>query len=84
MTMVDSSSTPYPALDAMKDMSPEDLERIRRTIIAKAEGNYKNLNDDDLQALTFVTSTLRRRTGGPPKVARAAGKKAKPTLEDIL
>jgi len=65
-------------------MTPAELEQRRRTIVASANGSYESLSTEDLQELSFVVSTLRRRNAGPPKTARVAGTKAKPSIDDLL
>lgn len=68
-------------LDAM---SPQELELRRREIAASAKGDYEALSTESLQELAFITSTLRRRSSGPPKVAKVPGTKAKPTIDSLL
>jgi hypothetical protein len=72
----------------LKDLSPDGLEAKRREIVTSANGNYKDLSDEDLQRLAFITSTLRRKTSGPPKTAKVKTPgtkgKAKVSLDDAL
>ena len=68
----------------LADKSPSDLEFIRREIIAKLNTEYKGFDDpevpmDLLNKLAVVTSSLRRKNAGPPKVAKPS-KAAKVTL----
>lgn len=68
--------------------SPEELENERRVLTAKIRTDYagklSEVPENILQRLAHITGTLRRRASGPPKVARAAGKKAKPTIDDVV
>ena len=75
-----------PALKVRVDsMTPQDLEARRREIVTAAAGVYENLSNEQLQELAYITSSLRRRTAGPPKTARATGvAKVKPTIDDLL
>jgi hypothetical protein len=63
-------------------MSPAELEERRRQIVASARGDYDSLKTEDLQELSYVTATLRRRNAGPPKATKAA--KPKATLDSLL
>lgn len=67
-------------LDAM---SPQELEFRRREILDVAKGKYEDLSLDLLSELSFIVGSLRRRTAGPPKAAKAASK-IKPTIDDLL
>lgn len=57
-------------------LAPNDLETMRREIVAKAAGSHDNLDIDDLHRLAAITGVLRRRASGPPKVAKVKGEKA--------
>ena len=89
---VPPEETPLSPVDAMNadlaKMTPEQLEIERRTSIdtikTKYAGQLKDVPEELLQRLAFITGTLRRRASGPPKTAKAAGKKAKATMEDVL
>jgi len=67
-----------PALDGK---SPQELDSMRREILEKAKGDYKNLSDEDLHMLVAITGTLRGRNVGPPKKAKGA---TKATTESLL
>ena len=90
--MTDTTQTPPPvtAEDALladlRDATPDVLEAKRREIIGSANGDYKTLTDEQLQRLAFITGTLRRKTSGPPKVAKpkTPGTKGKVSLESAL
>lgn len=64
-------------------MSPVELENRRREIVTSAAGEYENLSTDMLNELAFITSTLRRRSSGPPKAAKGAAK-PKATIDTLL
>ena len=65
-------------------LSPQQLEARRREIVDSARGDYENLSTEMLQELSYISSTLRRRTAGPPKTPRVAGSKPKPTIADLI
>lgn len=56
---------------SMDALTPVELENRRRALVAKAEGNFDNLTPQDLHELAVIASQLRKRTSGPPKVAKA-------------
>lgn len=63
-------------------LSPLELEERRRQIVSGAKGDYESLSTESLQELAFITSTLRKRNAGPPKVTKVA--KPKATLDSLL
>lgn len=74
-----------PRLEAGKDYSPFELEARRAEIIASANGDYKNISTEDLHELHTILTTMRRKTAGPPKTAKAAkAKKQQVSLDSIL
>jgi hypothetical protein len=74
----------------LDDKSPTELEARRREIIVMMSTSYKGYADPDipmelLQELAVVTSYLRRKNAGPPKVPRkAAIAKSPATLDDLF
>jgi hypothetical protein len=72
------------------DKSPQDLEAIRREIVAKLTTEYKGYDDpevpmDLLNRLAVVTSSLRRKNAGPPKVVKTPkASKAKSTDDFVI
>lgn len=68
------------------NLPPNDLETMRRAIVAKAAGSHDNLSIDDLHQLAAITGVLRRRASGPPKAVKTPGTRAKPVkavLDDL-
>lgn len=51
-------------------LSPADLENMRREIVTKAAGSHDNLDIEDLHRLAAITGVLRRRASGPPKAPK--------------
>lgn len=73
----------------LANATPGDLEARRRAIIADLTTKYRGFDDPDvpislLQELATITASLRRKTAGPPKVAKGkpAGK-TPATLDDL-
>lgn len=85
MSDTTQSPTPLvPAPDDLKAASPEQLEAERRAIVSSANGNYRDLSEDQLMRLAYISGTLRRRASGPPKAPKAPkGPKVKPTLSTL-
>jgi hypothetical protein len=65
-------------------MSPGELEARRRQIVETARGDYESLSVNDLQELSYIVSTLRRRNSGPPKTPKTTTPKSKPTIDSLL
>jgi hypothetical protein len=72
----------HPLFAKLGAMSPQELESRRRDIVASAQGDPEKLSDEALEELCFITTTLRKRSAGPPK-AKAAPK-IKATIEGLL
>lgn len=72
---------------SLDGLAPQELETRRRTIVSDLTTKYKGYDDPDvpldlLAELTAVTSALRRKTAGPPKVSKLQkGKKA--SIDDL-
>lgn len=68
-------------------IAPNDLETMRREIVAKAKGSHDNLEIEDLHRLAAITGVLRRRASGPPKAVKVKGEKrvkaAPAQIEDL-
>jgi hypothetical protein len=68
-------------------LPPNDLENMRRAIVAKAAGSHDNLSIEDLHQLAAITGVLRRRASGPPKTVKEKGapraKAVKATVDDL-
>jgi hypothetical protein len=79
-------------------MTPPELEQRRRDITSFLQAKYGSAEqlantdiddvevDDKLRELAALTSVLRRRTSGPPKVAKVVGAKrtkAPKSVDDI-
>lgn len=67
----------------LENKSPQELELVRRDIIAKLQTDYKGYDDPNvpielLNTLAVVTSSLRRKNAGPPKETK---KRASPTVK---
>lgn len=69
-------------LDKLKAMSPAELEIRRRAIVDAAKGDYEAMSVPTLEELSYITSTLRTRSVGPPK-AKAAPK-VKANIDSLL
>lgn len=66
-------------------MEPHELEARRRQIVESAKGDFRALSTEALSELCFITSALRKRNAGPPKVAKTPAAKSKSTaVEDLL
>jgi len=60
---------------SLEGKQPSELDQRRREIIVTLEAFPKKWDDPDiptvlLEELAFITGTLRRKTSGPPKVAK--------------
>lgn len=69
--------------------SPAELEQRRRAIVLSLTTEYKGYDDPDvpshvLHELAAITATLRRKTSGPPKVAKVSKKKSTTTTDDLM
>lgn len=71
--------------------TPAELEQRRRTIVLSLTTEFKGYDDPDvpssvLHELAAITATLRRRTSGPPKVAKPKRLGAKKTVstDDLM
>jgi hypothetical protein len=75
-------------LDKLSAMAPLELENRRRAIVddivVKHKGNFEDpaLELGLLEELAYITSTLRKRSAGPPKAAKPA--KVKATIDDLI
>lgn len=60
-------------VDRLTAMNPTELELRRRELCASVpkDGTYDDLSVEALEELAFITSTLRKRSSGPPKAAKA-------------
>ena len=66
--------------------SASELEQRRRDIVSSLTTKYRGYDDPDvplelLSELALITSTLRRKNAGPPKVS--ARPRQRPTVDDI-
>lgn len=71
----------------LQDRTPTELEARRREIIAFLQTQPRGFDDPNvpleiLQELAAVTAILRRKSAGPPKVAKRASK-TPATLDDL-
>ena len=69
--------------------TPAELEQRRREIVKSLTEVYKGYDDPDVPAhvlheLAAITATLRRKTSGPPKVAKPRAKKSVTTTDDLM
>jgi hypothetical protein len=71
----------HPLMTKLGAMSPQELELRRREIASKAQGDYENISIEHLEELAFITSTLRKRSAGPPKAPKPT--KGPKTLDDL-
>lgn len=62
--------TSHPSYSHLEGLNPVDLDARRRAIVEKAQGDYQNLDDRDLNELAFISQTLRARNAGPPKAPK--------------
>jgi len=74
----------------LQDKSPSELEQRRREVIKSIAAFPGGYDDPDcpetfLQELALITGTLRRRTAGPPKEAKASKRTGAPkaTMDDL-
>lgn len=74
----------------LSDKSPSELEAMRRELIATMTTEYKGYDDpevpmDLLNRLAVITSSLRRKNAGPPKVSKTPkASKEKASTEDFV
>lgn len=72
----------------LDNLSPQELDTKRREITARITSiGYDKAELSDLEMLSAIASTLRRRSAGPPKVAKSAapkGPKKKLTSSEAL
>lgn len=64
----------------LSSLTPSELEQRRRDIVLSFQTQYRGVDDptipmDLLHQLAFITTTLRRRNAGPPKVKRTPAAK---------
>jgi hypothetical protein len=73
----------------LANASPGELEQRRREIVSSLTTKYTGYDDPEvpielLQELAAITANLRRKTSGPPKVAKKSnGSKLPTTLDDL-
>jgi len=77
----------------LEGKQPSELDQRRREIIVTLEAFPKKWDDPDipiplLEELAFITGTLRRKTSGPPKVAKtprrgSTGPRAPGSVSDL-
>jgi hypothetical protein len=72
-------------MEANIGMSPSELEQRRRDIVQSLTTTYKGYDDPEvplelLSELALITSTLRRKNAGPPRVSRP---RQRPTIDDL-
>jgi hypothetical protein len=77
----------------LEGLTPGELEQRRRDIVASLTRDYKGYDDPAvptslLHELVAITSSLRKRTSGPPRAAKTAAQRrnaAKPraTTDDL-
>jgi len=77
-----------PATFNLEGKSPAELEMRRREIVQSLTRDFKGYDDPDvpitmLQELAAVTASLRRKTAGPPKVAKRSNGGGKATMDDL-
>lgn len=88
MTETPAKVSPLDELKArLEGLTPQELDLRRRAIVESARGDYESLSVESLQELSFIVATLRRRSAGPPKAARAAApgaSKSKPTIDTLV
>jgi len=78
-----------PQTFGLEAMQPSQLEQRRQELVKKIAGMPKGYNDPDipievLQELSLVTGMLRRKTAGPPKVAKTTKRgAAKLSVDDL-
>jgi hypothetical protein len=69
--------------------TPAELEQRRREIVSSLTTTYKGYDDPDvpthlLHELAAITATLRRRTSGPPKVAKKTRVSKVSSTDDLM
>lgn len=69
--------------------TPAELEQRRRDIVEDLKKNYKGWDDPSvptslLHELAALTSTLRRRTSGPPAKPKVRAKRGVSTTDDLM
>lgn len=69
--------------------TPAELEQRRREIVKSLTENYRGYDDPDvpthlLHELAAITATLRRKTSGPPKVAKTRATKKAVSTDDLM
>lgn len=72
----------------LENASPPELEARRRAIVKSLTTDYKGYDDPMvpltlLQELAAITGTLRRKTAGPPKVAKKSAGKVTASIDDL-
>jgi hypothetical protein len=63
------------------------LHMRRAEIISEIQAlpkSYEDAPTELLQELAFIAGALRRKTSGPPKVAKPSRSAKKPTVQDII
>lgn len=73
----------HPLMAKLGAMTPPELEARRRAICDLSGGDYEKLETEHLEELAFITSTLRKRSAGPPKAAKKTITKGPKTLDDL-
>jgi hypothetical protein len=69
--------------------TPAELEQRRREIVQSLTTQFKGFDDPDvpttlLHELAAITSALRRRTSGPPKVAKKTRVTKAVSTDDLM
>lgn len=72
----------------LESKSPAELQQRRSEIVAQLmllPRTYEDAPTDMLQELAFITGSLRKKTAGPPKVAKASKRSPTPaaTTDDL-
>ena len=72
-------------IDGIGGKTPSELEQRRRDIVMSLTMKYRGYDDPEvplelLSKLALITSTLRRKNAGPPKVSRP---RQRPTVNDL-
>lgn len=72
----------------LESKSPAELQQRRQAIVSELmllPKTYEDAPTETLQELAFITGALRRKTAGPPKVARASKRSPTPaaTTDDL-
>jgi hypothetical protein len=66
------------------NLSPAEIEAKRVELVIKGNGDWQNLNADDLHVLAMLTATLRRRSAKPPKAPKEKSARQKVDLATVL